>query len=147
MINKKLLYPLLTVVALLIFGMYFYNYVENWSYTDSFYFSTMTLTTVGYGDLTPTTHFSKIFTSFYALVGISAMFYLLGSSFKFFLFEEKLFGKVFSTLHRIRYHETQLKKLKKDVEEVEDDVEDVEKEVKVVNKKLKNKSKNKNKKK
>jgi voltage-gated potassium channel len=40
---------------------------------DAFYFSVITLTTVGYGDLSPTTPISKIFTVIYILLGISIL--------------------------------------------------------------------------
>ena len=42
----------LTTVTL-ISGTLFYRYAEGWSVLDSLYFSVITLTTVGYGDLSP----------------------------------------------------------------------------------------------
>ena len=42
---------------------------EGWSIVDSIYFCIMTLSTVGYGDLHPTTEMSKIFTVVYLFVG------------------------------------------------------------------------------
>lgn len=61
---------LLLAVATLISGTLFYSAIEGWRALDALYFSVMTLTTIGYGDLHPTTDFSKIFTMIYALVGI-----------------------------------------------------------------------------
>lgn len=58
------------VVVTLLSGTLFYWRAEGWSVLDALYFSVMTLTTVGYGDLTPTTAASKIFTIFYVLVGV-----------------------------------------------------------------------------
>jgi voltage-gated potassium channel len=51
-------------------GTLFYRNVEGWSWVDAAYFSVITLTTVGYGDLHPLTDGGKIFTMGYALVGI-----------------------------------------------------------------------------
>jgi len=62
-----------TVVALLASGTVFYSGVEGWGVIDSLYFSVITLTTIGYGDLHPTTDLSKIFTIFYILIGIGVL--------------------------------------------------------------------------
>jgi hypothetical protein len=39
----------------------------------------MTLTTIGYGDLHPTSDFTKLFTMFYSIIGIG-IFVTLGTS-------------------------------------------------------------------
>ena len=51
-------------------GTVFYHVVERWSWVDSFYFCIITLATVGYGDLHPTTDLSKLFTALYILMGL-----------------------------------------------------------------------------
>jgi voltage-gated potassium channel len=51
-------------------GTIFYRVVEGWSLLDCFYFSSMTLATVGYGDLVPTTPAGKLFTVFYVFAGV-----------------------------------------------------------------------------
>ena len=54
-------------------GMFFYHFVEGWSWLDSLYFSVVTLATVGYGDFAPHTAIGKIFTMVFILVGIGIL--------------------------------------------------------------------------
>ena len=58
------------VVVTLAAGTLFYWQIEGWSPLDAFYFSSITLTTVGYGDLAPETAAGKLFTVFYLFTGI-----------------------------------------------------------------------------
>jgi voltage-gated potassium channel len=51
-------------------GTVFYWLVEGLRLLDSFYFSVVTLATVGYGDFTPETAAGKVFTAFYVLIGV-----------------------------------------------------------------------------
>jgi hypothetical protein len=61
----------LGVMVVIASGTVFYKVVEGWSVLDSLYFTIVTLTTVGYGDLHPTTAASKIFTIFFVFAGVS----------------------------------------------------------------------------
>lgn len=54
----------------LLVGTIFYHFTEDWSWLDSLYFSTITLTTIGYGDFAPTTDLTRFFTIIYVLVGL-----------------------------------------------------------------------------
>jgi voltage-gated potassium channel len=62
------------LVAIAIFsGTGFYSFVEGLRVVDAFYFSVVTLTTVGYGDFAPETDAGKLFTAVYVLVGIGIL--------------------------------------------------------------------------
>ena len=65
--------------ALIVSGTIFYWRVEGWTVIESLYFSVVTLTTVGFGDLAPTTAGAQIFTIFYILTGIGVFVALLAS--------------------------------------------------------------------
>ena len=57
-------------IAVLFIGTIVYHWLEGWSYLDSLYFCVISLATIGYGDLTPTTPAAKIFTIVYVINGI-----------------------------------------------------------------------------
>lgn len=61
---------LFMVFVMLTVGTVFYRQAEGWSLLDSLYFSVITLTTVGYGDFSPSTGAGKVFTIFYVIVGV-----------------------------------------------------------------------------
>ncbi len=65
--GKVLLAGAATMVGV---GTLVYHVLEGWSLLDSLYFSVVTLATVGFGDLTPTTDLAKLFTVGYITVGI-----------------------------------------------------------------------------
>lgn len=64
---------LIASLMLLLSGTVAMNRIEGWALVDSFYFSVVSLTTVGYGDFTPQTTLGKIFTAFYVLGGIGVI--------------------------------------------------------------------------
>lgn len=61
---------LITTIVILLIGTVSYQYLENWSWLDAFYFSFITLTTIGFGDFAPKTDAGKIFTIIYITIGV-----------------------------------------------------------------------------
>ena len=72
-------------------GTLIYNLLEDWDYVDSLYFTSMTLTTIGYGDLVPTHPLSKLFTVFFAFAGVGT-----------FLFSFAVIGDFYYQRHLVR---------------------------------------------
>lgn len=64
------LFRILSVTAYYIIGVYFYKSTENWTVIDSMYFVTVSVATIGYGDLHPTSDSGRLFTAFYLIVGL-----------------------------------------------------------------------------
>ena len=73
-----------TFMTILIGTVFFYYYeptITTW--VDAYYFTVITLTTIGYGDMGPTTPLTRIFTTFYAFGGlgiIAGLISIIGES-------------------------------------------------------------------
>jgi hypothetical protein len=73
-INRLVGVTVMALVSLLVVGTVVYHMIEPWSWVQSFYFTACTLTTVGYGDLVPTSDLSRMFTAVFALAGVAIAF-------------------------------------------------------------------------
>lgn len=65
--------------SMVVFGTVAFAWLEDWSYLDSFYFSVVTLATVGYGDFAPTTDMGKLLDVFFILNGLGVLLALLNT--------------------------------------------------------------------
>lgn len=87
---KQFRWIFLISTSTVLFGTIFYHHIEKWNWVDAYYFSVVSLTTVGYGDLTPTTNAGKVFTTFYLIIGISIIAALLNNIVKNFVYKREL---------------------------------------------------------
>lgn len=73
--HRKLLYVGIIMLILFFGSATFYHRVEKWRYIDSMYFAAATMTTVGYGDITPKTDAGKLFTILFVFTGAGIALY------------------------------------------------------------------------
>ena len=73
--HRRLLYVFILMMIILFGSATFYHITEKWRYIDSLYFTAATITTVGYGDITPKTDAGKIFTIGFVFVGVGIALY------------------------------------------------------------------------
>lgn len=58
------------LIAIIGLGTVFFRLVEGWSWIDSYFFTVVTLSTVGYGNLVPATALGKVATTIFIFVGL-----------------------------------------------------------------------------
>ena len=59
-----------SLVLIILVGTVFFHLVEGWSWLDAYFFTVVTLSTVGYGSLVPATALGKIGTTVFIFVGL-----------------------------------------------------------------------------
>ena len=59
-----------TLVLIVTSGTVFFRIVEGWSWLDAYFFTVVTLSTVGYGSLVPATAVGKIGTTIFIILGL-----------------------------------------------------------------------------
>ncbi|WP_439122517.1 potassium channel family protein [Marivita sp.] len=61
---------ILTLVLIVASGTLFFRWAEGWTWLDAYFFTVVTLSTVGYGSLVPATAIGKIGTTVFIFVGL-----------------------------------------------------------------------------
>lgn len=61
---------IISLVGIVAFGTAFFHVVEGWSLLDSYFFTVVTISTVGYGSLVPATALGKIATTAFIFIGL-----------------------------------------------------------------------------
>jgi len=59
-----------SLLGLVLAGTIAFRFLEGWTWIQSFYFSVVTLSTVGYGDLHPTSDATRLVTALFILAGV-----------------------------------------------------------------------------
>ena len=59
-----------TLLLIVAGGTVFFHHVEGWSWLDSYFFTVVTLSTVGYGSIVPATALGKIGTTVFIFLGL-----------------------------------------------------------------------------
>ena len=75
--KRKIIYPTLSIFAVIACGTLGYVLIEGWSFLDSLYMTIITLTTVGYKEVHVLSRPGMVFSIILMLSGVGAMFYTL----------------------------------------------------------------------
>ena len=77
--QRTLMAQSLGFILYLLCGAAIFSAIEGWKFTDGVYWATVTLLTIGYGDIVPTTHAGRSLIIFYATAGIVMIGLVAGS--------------------------------------------------------------------
>ncbi len=121
--RKPLLIPLLLLAILYVFSIIFFHFMEGWTYLDAAYYTTSTISTVGYGDFTPVTDVGKVGAILLTFGGVGLAIYVI--THLGILREKKVDPHVQRrlemlrsfTMHSSGLDKSELKKLKKKLKE------------------------------
>ena len=75
--DRRILFALLAVIVAMGCGAIGFHLIEGWSLLDSLYAAAQTVTTVGYGDVTPATRNGRLFAMIFMLAGVGVVLYAL----------------------------------------------------------------------
>ncbi len=78
--GARLRLGLLAVVSAIVVGTVVFHLLEGWTILDSLYVTTQTVTTVGFGDLTPRTAKGRAFATVFMIVSVGIVLYALTST-------------------------------------------------------------------
>lgn len=111
------------IILIVIFAgtIAFYN-LEGWSFFNSLYFTSVTMSTIGYGDMAPATYAGKIVSMFYGFMGAPLFIW-----FTWIVFQWKFKKMLQTSIHA--YH--------REAKEAEKMALQMEKENKIQNKEIK----------
>ncbi|MFA7717992.1 MAG: potassium channel family protein [Candidatus Absconditabacterales bacterium] len=125
-------YPVLFFIAVIIIivviGTIAFHIVEGWNLFNSFYFTTVTMSTIGYGDMAPLTHGGKVIAIIYGFMGAPLFIGLTGLLFQTRF--QKLIKHSIHAYHReakeaevlALQNEHMLQKEEKEIEEIHEEV-------------------------
>src|SRR5215203_5993859 len=88
---------LMAVLGAIALGTVAFHLLEGWSILDSLYVTVQTVTTVGFGDLTPHTALGRAFATVFMMLGVGVVLYALTSTVQSIVHSE-----LFSTYGRSR---------------------------------------------
>ncbi len=120
--NKLLKIAVVTIIVLVASGTLVFHYIEWLHRFDAFYFVMMTMSTIGYGDIVPTTYAGKVMAIIYACSWVPLFVYTM------WLFVERRFSSIVhhyikhSTHQAIQHVEERVEKMEEEQEELKEEL-------------------------
>ena len=110
----------------IVVGAVVFSFLEGWPFIDALYFAVISITTVGYGDIVPTTTAGKLFTVAFLLVGVGLALYVINT------ITERVLGvykKTERLVKRLSQREKELERRERELEKREAALEEKERKL------------------
>jgi voltage-gated potassium channel len=75
LVSRQLIVAVVLILVVVVIGTLGFHFIEGWPLLESAYVAIQTVTTVGYGDITPETHTGRIFSLVFMLLGVGTVLY------------------------------------------------------------------------
>lgn len=115
---------ILFVVIVISSGAIIFHLTEWWHYFDALYFVVVTMTTIGYGDLTPHTELWRAFTMVYAIVWVPTFLAIAWA-----ILEARFSRRIKHYMHEVhremRFAANELDHVEEQVEENTEDIKEI----------------------
>ena len=108
---RQLVIIAIGIFLFLVIGTFVYHFSEGWSYMNSLYFSTISLTARGFSGQHPTNWFSVLFSVFYLITGVSFIIYAISSIIAFY---SAYYQKKFERKFQVFMNQVKSNKVKED---------------------------------
>ena len=102
--DKKFIIFIGLGIFIVLVGTIGYMVIEDWSFLNSLYMTIITITSVGFGEISPLSEAGKIFTIFLIVIGLGVILYIFG-----YLVEETIEGRIRKILGKRRFEKVMTK--------------------------------------
>ena len=77
-VTSRIQLAIMAVITFIGIGTVLFHSLEDWTWIQAFYFSVVSMTTVGYGDLAPSNDLTRLVVAIYVLISVAIMLTTLG---------------------------------------------------------------------
>lgn len=109
--NYSILFFVGIIVIIVLIGTIWFHFIEWWDVFHSFYFTTVTMSTIGYGDMAPLTYWGKVMSIIYGFMGAPLFIWLTG-----LFFQSRFQSLVKNSIHNYHKEIKEAEKLSKELE-------------------------------
>lgn len=123
-----ILFFLVIILLFILIWTIAFSHIEWWTFFNSLYFTSVTLSTIWYGDMAPLTHAGKLISMFYGFMGAPLFIWITG-----IIFQSKIQKMIKASIHAYHRETKEAEKITEQLvranKKQDKEIEAIEKEV------------------